>query len=93
MDNVAYNRAVAKRKREMVERADMEKYDAMEQRGFKEKYFPRHRDSSEEARSDKYIGQRFKIVARVTPMGAFPMWVIEFDNGFRMAANRWEVLK
>ena len=85
-------RAVAKQNRMVGDKKDQQEYELLEQRGFKSKYFPRHRDGGQEARWDRYIGKKFKVVARVTPMNGFPMWVIEFDNGFRMAANRWEVL-
>lgn len=92
MNEIERRRAVAKQNMRRIEQKDNEEYELLEQRGFRKKFFPRHRDGGEEARWDRYIGQGFKVVARVTPMGGFPMWVIEFANGFRMAANRWEVL-
>ena len=76
-----------------VAQQDNERYELLEQRGFKSKYYPRHRDGSGAARWDRYIGKTFTVIARVTPMNGFPMWVIEFADGFRMAANKWEVVK
>lgn len=67
------------------------KYAALEDRGFKTKYFPRNR-GSKPARYDRHIGKRFRVVARVYPMNNDPMWVIEFEDGFRMAANVREVI-
>ena len=85
-------RAVAKQNRMVGDKRDQQEYELLEQRGFRKKFYPRHRQGGEEARWDRYIGKAFKIVARVFPMEQNAMWVIEFEDGFRMAANRWEVL-
>ena len=45
------------------------------------------------ARWEGYIGQPFRIVARVRPAEPQPMWVIEFANGFRMAAYAEEIFE
>lgn len=93
MNEIEYSRAVAMKCMEQNKQRDIEEYKVIEQRGFKNKFFPRQRDGRQEARWDRYVGRVFKVVARVTPMNGFPMWIIEFEDGFRMAANRWEVLR
>ena len=40
-----------------------------------------------------YVGQPFRIIARVRPAEPCPMWVIEFANGFRMAAYAEEIFE
>lgn len=90
--DVERRRAVAKQSRMVGYQKDQQEYELLEQRGFKNKFYPRHRKGGQEARWDRYIGKSFKILGRVFPMEHNAMWVIEFADGFRMAANRWEVL-
>lgn len=68
-------------------------YERLEKLGFAKRFLPRREESSFGARWKPYIGKPFTVIARVLPMGNNPMWVIEFDDGFRMAANSLEVLK
>ena len=92
MSEMEMRRAAVKQRLDGTAAQDMEMYRELERRGVKKKYFPRRREGGAWARWDKYIGKAFRIVARVSPAAGNPMWVIEFDDGFRMAANRWEVL-
>lgn len=72
---------------------DEQVYNYLERFGFRVKYFPRRRAGGANARWDRYIGKAFRVIARVFPISGNPMWVIEFSDGFRMAANQFEVLK
>ena len=55
--------------------------------------FAARRGSAVGARWRGYVGQPFRIIARVRPAKPCPMWVIEFANGFRMAAYAEEIFE
>ena len=68
-------------------------YERLERFGFAKRFLPQREEDSFGARWEPYIGKPFTIVARVQPMENNPMWVIEFADGFRMAANAREGLR
>ena len=55
--------------------------------------FVTRRGSAVGARWRRYVGQPFRIIARVRPAEPCPMWVIAFANGFRMAAYAEEIFE
>ena len=68
-------------------------YDQIENNNRLGGEFVTRRGSAVGARWRGYVGQPFRIIARVRPMEPCPMWVIEFVNGFRMAAYAEEIFE
>lgn len=68
-------------------------YDQIESNNRLRDAFAARRGSAVGARWRGYVGQPFRIIARVRPAEPCPMWVIEFANGFRMAAYAEEIFE
>ena len=65
-------------------------YDQIENNNRLREAFIARRGSAVGARWRRYV---FRIIARVRPAEPCPMWVIEFANGFRMAAYAEEIFE
>lgn len=68
-------------------------YDQIENKNRLREAFVARRGSAVGARWRGYVGQPFRIIARVRPAEPCPMWAIEFANGFRMAAYAEEIFE
>ena len=68
-------------------------YDQIESNNRLRGEFVTRRGCAVGARWRGYVGQPFRIIARVRPAEPCPMWAIEFANGFRMAAYAEEIFE
>lgn len=68
-------------------------YDQIENKSKLREEFVARRGCAVGAGWRGYVGQPFRIIARVRPAEPCPMWVIEFANGFRMAAYAEEIFE